>query len=91
MRLFRCSNDRGYFAVSEKLVDFCQDDLSDDDIMILDNGSTVFLWVGPTSTDIEIKLAFKSAQVSSIFLIKTKEIIIIFLLNSTGIHSKFEK
>jgi hypothetical protein len=65
MRLFRCSNDRGYFAVSEKLVDFCQDDLSDDDIMILDNGSTVFLWVGPTSTDIEIKLAFKSAQVSS--------------------------
>ena len=64
MRLFRCSNDRGYFAVTEKCIDFCQDDLSDDDIMILDNGNVVFLWKGPTSTDIEFKLAFKSAQVS---------------------------
>ncbi len=35
MRLFRCSNDKGYFAVTEKCIDFCQDDLSDDDIMIL--------------------------------------------------------
>jgi hypothetical protein len=24
MRLFRCSNDRGYFAVTEKCIDFCQ-------------------------------------------------------------------
>lgn len=63
MRLFRCSNDRGYFAVTEKCIDFCQDDLADDDIMILDTGEIVFLWIGPTSTDIEIKLAFKSAQV----------------------------
>jgi hypothetical protein len=23
-RLFRCSNERGYFAVSEKCSDFCQ-------------------------------------------------------------------
>jgi len=63
MRLFRCSNDRGYFAVTEKCIDFCQDDLSDDDIMLLDTGDVVYLWVGPTSTEIEIKLAFKSAQV----------------------------
>ena len=63
MRLFRCSNDRGYFAVTEKCIDFCQDDLSDDDIMLLDTGEVVYLWVGPTSTEIEIKLAFKSAQV----------------------------
>lgn len=37
--------------------------MSDDDIMILDTGDIVYLWVGPTSTEIEVKLAFKSAQV----------------------------
>ncbi|UYV73643.1 FLII [Cordylochernes scorpioides] len=27
-RLFRCSNEKGYFSVSEKCADFCQDDLA---------------------------------------------------------------
>ncbi len=67
MRLFRCSNDRGYFAVTEKCIDFCQDELADDDIMILDTGVVVFLWIGPTSTEIEVKLGFKSAQVIFLF------------------------
>ena len=31
----------GYFTVSEKCSDFCQDDLADDDIMILDTGDQV--------------------------------------------------
>lgn len=62
-RLFKCSNDKGYFNVTEKCSDFCQDDLSDDDIMILDNGEQVFLWVGTRSSEVEIKLAYKSAQV----------------------------
>ena len=31
----------GYFTVSEKCSDFCQDDLADDDIMILDSGEQV--------------------------------------------------
>lgn len=62
-RLFRCSNEKGYFSVSEKCADFCQDDLADDDVMILDNGEQVFLWVGRKTSDVEIKLAFKSAQV----------------------------
>lgn len=39
----RCSNEKGYFAVSEKCSDFCQDDLADDDIMLLDNGKEVEL------------------------------------------------
>ena len=42
-----------------------QDDLADDDVMILDNGEQVYLWVGKKTSDVEIKLAFKSAQVSS--------------------------
>lgn len=37
----RCSNEKGYFSVSEKCSDFCQDDLADDDIMLLDNGKEV--------------------------------------------------
>ncbi|KAA0202906.1 hypothetical protein HAZT_HAZT000741 [Hyalella azteca] len=52
-RLFRCSNDKGYFA----------DDLADDDSMILDDGVHVFLWLGSKASDVEIKLALKSAQV----------------------------
>lgn len=67
-RLFRCSNEKGYFTVAEKCSDFCQDDLADDDIMLLDNGEQVFLWLGARCSEVEIKLAYKSAQVSSIEL-----------------------
>ncbi|EMP35542.1 Protein flightless-1 like protein [Chelonia mydas] len=42
-RLFRCSNEKGYFAVSEKCSDFCQDDLADDDIMLPANGREVYI------------------------------------------------
>ncbi|ODM95849.1 Protein flightless-1 [Orchesella cincta] len=62
-RLFRCSNEKGYFIISEKCSDFCQDDLADDDIMVLDNGEQVFLWLGSKSSEVEVKLAYKSAQV----------------------------
>ena len=55
----------GYFTVSEKCSDFCQDDLADDDVMILDNGDQVYLWIGKKTSDVEIKLAFKSAQVTT--------------------------
>lgn len=41
-----------------------QDDLADDDTMILDDGAHVFLWLGSKASDVEIKLALKSAQVS---------------------------
>lgn len=63
-RLFRCSNEKGYFTVAEKCSDFCQDDLADDDIMLLDNGEQVFLWLGSRCSEVEIKLAYKSAQVN---------------------------
>uniref|UniRef100_A0A8D9FFC5 Protein flightless-1 n=1 Tax=Cacopsylla melanoneura TaxID=428564 RepID=A0A8D9FFC5_9HEMI len=62
-RLFRCSNEKGYFTVSEKCSDFCQDDLADDDMMILDNGEQVFLWLGSKCSEVEVKLAYKSALV----------------------------
>lgn len=62
-RLFRCSNDRGYFSISEKCTDFCQDDLVDEDIMLLDNGAQLFIWLGVRCSEMEVKLAHKSAQV----------------------------
>jgi len=62
-RLFRCSNEKGFFTVSEKCSDFCQDDLADDDVMMLDSGHELFIWMGPNASDIEKKLALKSAQV----------------------------
>nr|CAH0109694.1 unnamed protein product [Daphnia galeata] len=62
-RLFRCSNERGYFAVSEKCSDFCQDDLADEDNMLLDNGDQVFLWLGSRSSEVEVKLTYKAVQV----------------------------
>ncbi|KAK2510157.1 LOW QUALITY PROTEIN: hypothetical protein MC885_017836, partial [Smutsia gigantea] len=62
-RLFRCSNEKGYFAVTEKCSDFCQDDLADDDIMLLDNGQEVYMWVGPQTSQVEIKLSLKACQV----------------------------
>jgi Gelsolin repeat len=41
-----------------------QDDLADEDIMLLDNGEQVFLWLGPKSSEVEVKLSYKAAQVS---------------------------
>uniref|UniRef100_A0A1B0FGR4 Gelsolin-like domain-containing protein n=1 Tax=Glossina morsitans morsitans TaxID=37546 RepID=A0A1B0FGR4_GLOMM len=61
-RLLRSSNEKGYFTVGEKCTDFCQNDLADDDVMILDNGEHVFLWLGSRCIEVEIKLAYKSAQ-----------------------------
>ncbi|KRX98189.1 Protein flightless-1, partial [Trichinella pseudospiralis] len=62
-RLFRCTNEKGYFVVSEKTIDFCQDDLDDDDVMILDNGDQIIMWVGSNASEVEVKLAFKAMQV----------------------------
>lgn len=40
-----------------------QDDLDDDDIMIVDNGEVVTLWIGTKSSQVELKLAYKAVQV----------------------------
>lgn len=42
---------------------FVQEDLCEDDVMIIDNGFTVFVWFGKNSSEMEKKLALKSAQV----------------------------
>ena len=37
--------------------------MAHDDIMILDTGDQVFLWMGPRCSEVEVKLSYKSAQV----------------------------
>ncbi|XP_062401454.1 advillin [Sardina pilchardus] len=53
-RLFECSNKTGRFTVSE-VTQFTQDDLSEDDVMVLDTWDQVFLWVGNQANDEERK------------------------------------
>jgi len=37
--------------------------LADEDNMLLDNGDQVFLWLGSRSSEVEVKLTYKAAQV----------------------------
>ncbi|KAF1743050.1 hypothetical protein MXB_2655, partial [Myxobolus squamalis] len=58
-RLFRCSNETGFYGMKEKYLDFCQDDLIDEDVMMLDTGSKVFLWEGSNASFVEVALTQK--------------------------------
>jgi hypothetical protein len=44
-RLFQCSNDKGYFY-AEECFDFDQEDLIEEDVMLLDAYSDIFVWIG---------------------------------------------
>jgi len=59
-RLFHCSNSSGYFYVKE-ILNFGQEDMMNDDIMLLDAYNTVYVWIGNKSNAFEKKGAFKSA------------------------------
>eukprot|EP00051_Salpingoeca_urceolata_P026376 m.477069 g.477069 ORF g.477069 m.477069 type:complete len:836 (-) comp20747_c0_seq1:704-3211(-) len=60
-RLFQCSNARGYFWI-EEIFDYDQEDLIEEDVMILDAGYMVFVWVGAEAKPEEKKDALKTAQ-----------------------------
>jgi len=59
-RLFNCSTVVGSFKVTE-IFNFTQDDLINDDVMILDTYTEVFVWVGHDSTKEEKDLAMSTA------------------------------
>ncbi|XP_034022731.1 advillin [Thalassophryne amazonica] len=60
-RLFECSNKTGRFTVSE-VTQFTQDDLSEDDVMLLDTWDQVFLWVGNEANEVECKESVVTCQ-----------------------------
>jgi hypothetical protein len=59
-RLFQCSNASGRFVV-EEIFNFTQDDLTPDDVFILDTYTEVWVWVGVESNAVEKKEAFQAA------------------------------
>ncbi|MFT7801106.1 advillin [Arapaima gigas] len=60
-RLFECSNKTGRFIVTE-IGHFTQDDLSEDDVMLLDTWDQIFLWVGSNANETERKEAVVTSQ-----------------------------
>lgn len=65
-RLFHCQiRENGKFRV-EEIASFGQDDLDPDDIMVLDGGDEVYVWVGNGSTAEEKEKSIDMAKVRKI-------------------------
>lgn len=60
--LYHAKLKRDNKLVVDQINDFTQADLVEDDIMILDAVSEVFLWVGKDSSEQEKKLAYETVQ-----------------------------
>ncbi|XP_029947925.1 advillin [Salarias fasciatus] len=60
-RLFECSNKTGRFIATE-VTQFIQEDLSEDDVMLLDTWDQVFLWIGKDANEDERKDAVVTSR-----------------------------
>ncbi|KAL5262308.1 hypothetical protein ACHWQZ_G007886 [Mnemiopsis leidyi] len=60
-RLFQLSNAIGIFSV-EEIYHFNQDDLIEDDVMLLDVGNTLYVWIGKGANEIEKKQSLIAAK-----------------------------
>ncbi|KAK5872261.1 hypothetical protein PBY51_012977 [Eleginops maclovinus] len=60
-RLFECSNKTGRFILNE-VMQFTQDDLNEDDVMLLDTWDQVVLWIGKEANEVERKEAVVTSR-----------------------------
>lgn len=60
-RLFKCSIEHEKFKV-EEICNFTQEDLSVDDVMVLDSGEEVFIWIGDGASEEEKKKSLQLAE-----------------------------
>lgn len=60
-RLFRCTYNVGYFHVDE-IYDYCQDDLLEDDVMMLDCYNEVYCWIGRQASEKEKEESLSRAR-----------------------------
>ena len=51
-KLFQCSDETGKIVI-EEIVDFDQDDLDGEDVMVLDTSEKLYVWVGSGASDKE--------------------------------------
>jgi len=61
IRLFHGSNATGNFRLQE-ILNFSQVDLVEEDVMLLDIGDAIFVWLGADSNDAERKACVESAR-----------------------------
>ena len=62
-RLFHCiERSNGAFRANE-VDNFEQKDLVSDDVLILDSGAEIYIWIGESSNENEKKNALETAQV----------------------------
>nr|CCA14910.1 villinlike protein putative [Albugo laibachii Nc14] len=60
-RLFHCTNISGYFDATE-IVDFAQDDLTSDDVFLLDTYAALYIWIGKNANKAEVQSTYTLAD-----------------------------